>query len=233
VAKYDSADLLALSRQECRQPTTSDYPLDADVYEMLSRGQEDVIFRLGVTVPDSQYGAPTLLVSADGGYTFPFGTDSDTNAIFPIGHVEIYRTLDAIPNGPCSPVADFMFEGNLIRVPNNMTWSGPGPYARFITPPLKITASVQPVVKPVQAREALIYYAAAKIWRLLGNQENAAASMQDYERCFARNQLALRTQFAAMEAAAGLSAPQRSWANDIGQNGSGPAGTAYIYSTGP
>lgn len=210
---YDSPDLLALTRVECRQPTTADFPQDADVYQMLSRGQEDMIFRLSTTVPESQYGAPTLLTSADGGNTFTFGTDSDGNNIVPLGAVEIYRILEGVgdPNSECTSPADYLFEGDRIRSPNNQPWMGPGPYARFITPPLKIAALVAPVIKPIQARECLVYFGASKLWRVLGNADNAAASMQDYERCFARNQLALRVQFNAQNAVAGLSGNGRWW----------------------
>ncbi len=217
MATYDSVDLLALTRIECRQPITSDFPQDGDVYQMLSRGQEDVLFRLSVTVPESQYGAPTLLTSADGGNTFTFGTDSDGNNIFPLGAVEIYRTLQAVgdTNQACSSPDDYLFEGDRIRVPNAMTWSGPGPYARWITPPLKITASVQPVIKPIQARECLVYFGASKLWRVLGNNDMAAAAMQDYERCFARNQLAMRVQFQNQNAIAGLG-PNGQWYGGFG-----------------
>jgi len=283
VAQYDSADLLALTRTELRQPTTADFPATADIYAWLTQAQSDVFWRLAPIVPESQYNPPTLLtiqatrtvssgttsgsttvtsaalfrftdlgstISGSGIPTgsivtavnstssleisqaatatasptltftpdptvYYFGMDGETNPITPLGQVEIYRSLQGIMDSPSTPGPDFLCEGVRFRVPNGIPWAGPGPYARFITAPGTISASVAPTLRPVQAREALVYYAAARGWKVLGNAAEAGESKALYDSVLQRTILGLRTQYSAQDGIAGLNG-LGTWVNNGG-----------------
>ncbi len=62
--------------------------------------------------------------TADGGYTFTFGTDGNGYALFPLGKANIYPSLNAVPNYPWVPGVDYLDEGTQIRMPNNIAYSG-------------------------------------------------------------------------------------------------------------
>jgi hypothetical protein len=116
----------------------------------LTEAQPEVHSDLFTRYPDLAYGAPLLLTSADGGFTYTFGLDAAGDAIRPMGHAEIYPNLRAIPDSPLIIGEDYLFEGSLIRTLGNRakTWAN-GPYARLvIRPDAAIDAATQPVLAP-------------------------------------------------------------------------------------
>lgn len=167
MANFDSADLLSRVKALVNRPSTDEAITDAQYYVMLGDGQRRVMELLAFHAPESNYGAPTLMTTADSGATYTFGTDADTANICPIGHVEIRSSK----TGPMIPPASewdtstlaFLFESDKIRWPGQKTRTfADGPYARFITPPGLLNASVAPTLKPLFARELIVYDAAER-----------------------------------------------------------------------
>ncbi len=150
---WQSSDLLTRFNQTAGRPAT-DAITDPAKYIFLSDGQEAVITEVAGVMPKPLLGAPTLMTSADGGYTFTFGTDGNGYALFPIA-TKIYPSLNAIPDYPWKPGIDYLDEGVQIRMPNNIAWSG-SLYWRGITLPQQISASVQPVIQPPPSRTLIV-----------------------------------------------------------------------------
>ncbi len=134
---------------------------DASWYASLTEAQSEVYPEIFSRFPDVAYGAPVRLTSADGGKTYTFGLDATGTALYPMGHVELYPNLSAIPNSPMSPGEDFMIEGALVRIPNNRTrLFSAGPYARFYaSPDVPVSATQEPLLFPKHARMLLVYKA--------------------------------------------------------------------------
>jgi hypothetical protein len=130
-------------------------------YTFLTLAQGEVYPALFSRFPDLAFSAPILLTTADGGYTYTFGTDADGAAVRPSGHAEIYPDLQSIPDSPLLPGADFLLEGALIRIPNHRTRTfANGPYARMVLrPDTPISASVQPLLQPKNLRMLLVWKA--------------------------------------------------------------------------
>ena len=151
---YQSADMLTLFNLLADRPvgeTGSTGPVtDAQKYTYLAQAQDQVILQIANISGNVLYGTPTLMTSADGGYTYTFGTDGNGYPLFLLdGH--IYPTLNAIPSCPWVPGQDYLDEGNLIRSLNNTPFSV-APYFQGITTPAAMSASVQPIVTPPYAR---------------------------------------------------------------------------------
>lgn len=219
MAVWDSADLLAKFRTEIRQTAATDFPLDADGYMLLSVAQSVVLGQLSIVVPDSQYGAPFALTTADGGFTFTFGVDADGANIFPLGEFELYRTLNAVADSGMQPFTEFLVEGDRIRIPGNLAYQGPGvaPFCRMLTPSLSISAAAQPVVKPKQARQAIVYEAARHYFAITGNSGQRDEMQGNFDREFDTWMVAMRDQADGMEAQAGTGAMGGSlWYTGIG-----------------
>ncbi len=161
MALFDSADLLARLKRLARRPPTDQAMSDSHWFAFLTEAQSEVYPEIFSRFPDLAYGAPVLLTTTDSGKTYGFGTDATAGAVYPMGHVEVYPNLAAIPNSPMSPGEDFMIEGSKIRIPNNRTRTfSAGPYARLVaTPDTAISASVEPVLFPKHARMLLVYKA--------------------------------------------------------------------------
>ena len=203
---WQSADLLARTRTEIQQPAGTNFPQDSDLYTLLGNAQNRVLTMLSITVPESQYGAPFLLTSTDGGFTFYFGVDSDGNQIFPFGEFELYRSLNAVADSPMDPSSEFLVEGDHIRIPGNLPYAGPasGPYCRMLTPGLLLDATHAPVLKPVQARQCLVYLAASDYFRIAGDANGESEYETRFEKEYDVWLIAMRAQAEAMDAVAGV-----------------------------
>lgn len=156
MATYDSADCLAKFRKAIRQPSTSDFPTDAEAYEYLGQGQIDIYTRLSTYCPAAIRSAPAQMTTADSGYTYTFGTDADGNNKFPIGQIRIFRTRPDNPDTEMIPVVEFLLEGNTIRMPDFTPFTGAAPYYYGVVLPLTLTSGTAPTLIPVQAREMII-----------------------------------------------------------------------------
>lgn len=185
MALYDSADLLDRAQTLFNRPS-SDGALTSDIwYTFLGMGQQRVVSLLASHAPESNYGAPTLMVTADSGVTYTFGTDASTGGnISPIGHFEIRES----PTGAMIPPAaewdnssrSFLFESDKIRWPGQKARTfDNGPYARFVTMPGLLNASNAPTLKPIFARELVVYDACERAAVRIGTDPTPYGQMFD------------------------------------------------------
>ncbi len=175
MATYDSAYLLAQVKRLTGR-TGTDSITDANWYIRITEAQNQVIADIAAICPHVLYptaayaSLPTLTIT---GAIGTFGLDDNSYAKFPMGHGNIFRSLQDIPN---SPFVDYMNEGTQIRALNNGTlpstlyWYG-------ISQPDDINATDQPAIKPEPARE-LISLRTAYNFGLEGNRNvNLSQSM--------------------------------------------------------
>jgi hypothetical protein len=129
---------------------------DSAWFSFLTDAQEDVFSDLFSRYPDLAYSAPILMTTADGGKTYSFGADVALDPIRPMGSAELYGSLSAIPDNPLLPGSDFLLEGGLVRMPNNMSrLFASGPYARLVLrPDTPISAGGQPTL-PATTRSGI------------------------------------------------------------------------------
>jgi hypothetical protein len=180
VANYDSADLLDRLRQEADRPTSDADLTDAKAYRLLSDAQLDVTMMVAQHIPHLMYGAPALMTSADEKvYTLPGSPTPEW-----IGPVEVYPALGQQPlieGSFWDDAADFTREGpSTIRICGNRTRTfSDGPYVRYVAKPTVISASVEPTLYPVEARLAVVKFAAAKYARQGGFRSRT--EIQEYQ----------------------------------------------------
>lgn len=160
MALYDTADLLARCKRLAKRPDTDMETQDTDWYRYLTDAQLYVIGQFQIHFPrlnwdvwEKMTPAPDLL-----SYTFT-GT--------PLGRVEIHPSKKAPytlrPGAPDDHTADFYWDGeSTIRMTGDVPRTFPdGPYARYTARPDDITAGVQPVLLPPEARLLMVYKAVA------------------------------------------------------------------------
>jgi len=173
VLSWASADLLSRAKFFALRPSTDAEISDVQWYDLLSLAQEHWYQTFSVHVPEVLYGAPAKLTTADSGktYTFP-------NSVHPLGPVEVRESLDKqllVASTDWDARGDYVHEGDLIRMPNNEERTfADGPYARFITPPDVISASVEPTLNPPRAR-ILVVHRACVMWASRGGVRDPAA----------------------------------------------------------
>jgi hypothetical protein len=160
---WSSADLLARCRFHARRPATDQTMPDPSWYMLLTEAQVRVYPQLFARQPDLGFGDPQPMFSDDGGLTYTFGLDEANEDARPMGHVEIYPSLRAIPDDPLEEGEDFIAEGDRIRMLSNRSRSfdgGNGPYARCIlTPDIPVSATYEPLLYPKPARMLLVWSA--------------------------------------------------------------------------
>jgi hypothetical protein len=159
MAQYDAADCLARVRRLVREPSNAQFPADSDFYAWLTEAENECKTRIASFAPKALIGAPVLMTTADGGKTYTFGVDGDGQPIFPLGGVELFATLESIPDFPMQEYDEYLVEGDRIRIPGNATrsFAAGGPYARFVAPTWKIDGTpTNPTLEPVAARELLV-----------------------------------------------------------------------------
>lgn len=161
LAYLESADLVRRAKIRLARPTT-DAAFTSSVaddvwYDCASEAQSRVNLDLATYIPDVTHTVPTALTSEDGGYTYGFGDDTDSEAIFALGQFSVYAARSDIPDYPLEHGIDFTVEGTVIRLPNNTsrTFADGGPWAQYVAPSNVITAETQPTV-PKFARIALL-----------------------------------------------------------------------------
>lgn len=186
-------DLLARLRTQLRRPATDETLTSPQGYQLLTDAQQELFEDLMVRANFANLQAPTLMTTADGGFTFTFGTDANGDAIVPMGHVGLYPSLASVPDYPWQEGVDYLNEGSQVRIPNNRTYAGTL-YYRGVIPPAPISASSAPTLKPAADR-VLIVYAAAALYAGWGDLRDPTSYRALYERGFARLCLRLKTQF--------------------------------------
>jgi hypothetical protein len=222
MALYDSADLLARCKLHARRPATDQAMTDPNWYSFLTEAQPEVHSDLFTRYPDLAYGAPLLLTSADGGFTYTFGLDAAGDPIRPMGHAEIYPNLRAIPDSPLIIGEDYLFEGSLIRTLGNRakTWAN-GPYARLvIRPDAAISAAAQPVLVPKSAR-MLYVWLALEAWAA---RPGSGVSPDHYRQRYEENKVAVWTALATSynrQGAQAAGSDEGTWYDSIDLGASG------------
>src|SRR3990167_6226914 len=167
MANFGSADLLSRVKALLNRPSTDEAITDAQYYVMAGDAQRRVVSLLAFHAPEAMYGAPTLLTTADSGATYTFGTDADGANISPIGHIELRESKTGAMIPPASEwdisTLAYLFESDKIRWPGQKTRTfADGPYARFVTMPGLLNASTATTLKPLYARELIVYDAAER-----------------------------------------------------------------------
>ena len=167
MALHDSADLLSRVKVLLNRPSTDEAITDAQYYVMLGDAQRRVVTLLAFHAPECMYGSPTKLSTADSGATYTFGTDADSANISPVGHIELRESKTGAMIPPASEweisSLAYLFESDTIRWPGQKTRTfSDGPYARFVTMPTVLDGSTAPTLKPLYARELLVYDAAER-----------------------------------------------------------------------
>lgn len=212
---WQSADLLTRFNQLAGRPS-GDAITDPTKYQFLADAQQAVITKIAGIYPRSLYGAPTAMTTADGGFTWTFGTDGDGYALFPMGKAGIYSSLAAVPDYPWVPGVDYLDEGVQIRLPNNRSWAGTL-YWYGITPPQELSATVQPVLQPPSARTLIVSEAVRKFaTTAVRNADLAAMAAQEFDREFGPIMALLRRHFRGGGALGPLTFP---WGRPSGTGG--------------
>ncbi len=185
MALYDAADLLARTQRLLSRPTADESLGSTELYAFLGEAQQRVTGLIATHCPEAMYGAPTLMTTSDSGVTYTFGSDAATGGnISPIGHIEIRSS----PTGPMIPpgsdwdttTLSYLFESDKIRFPGQKSRTfADGPYARFVTMPGLLNASNAPTLKPIFARELLVFDAAERAAVRLGTDPSMYGAMFD------------------------------------------------------
>ncbi len=169
MATYDSAWILDDVKRLTGR-TGTDSIQDASWYIRITKAQNQVVADIAAICPHVLYptvataSLPQVTISAAGDIG-TFGSDANGYAKFPMGHGNLFESLNDIPT---NPFVDYMNEGTQIRSLNNTTlpatlyWYG-------ISQPADINATDQPVIKPEPARE-LISFRTAYNFGLEGNR---------------------------------------------------------------
>jgi hypothetical protein len=195
VALYDSADIIRRAKLRLNRPAVDEALGDPDYYDFATEAQDDITKDLAVFVPTALWTVPTLLTTADGGYTYGFGVDTDGAAIFALGKFRLYADKAAIPDLPLQETVDYTVEGPVVRMPNNSirSFADGGPYTQYVAPSNVLSASVQPTV-PKIARLALIAKTAAKAASRVRATDLAAEQEADYQTEWLKVVAAVRSQ---------------------------------------
>jgi hypothetical protein len=162
MATWDSSDLLARAKRRLNRPSTDAALGDADLYAFATEGQHHWMQQLALFVPETNYGAPELMTTGDGGYTYSVAYE-------PL-YMEVKKNRTAsfpmVPGEEWDSGADFVQEGKTIRRPNNQQFSE-APYARYVRAPAEIAAGTEPIMKPDYARILIVQYMVVQAARRL------------------------------------------------------------------
>ncbi len=160
-AGYQSTELLTRFNQLTGRPASGDSIIDTVKYQYLADAQAELIGEAVTIAPKPFITGPVdITANTTDNKVFTFGTDADGYPIFAM-NTRIYTALNAVPNWPLQPDADYLDEGTQIRIPNNMTNPYPALIWYGVAFPQRMSASVQAVLQPPAARLMIPYRAAA------------------------------------------------------------------------
>lgn len=194
MSTWDSADLLAEFNQLAGRPSTDEITT-LSKYARLAKAQQAVLEDIAAIYPTCLYrsGGPTATTTSDG-IVHTFGSDAQTQAQGPIGHVWIGRSLSRYPDTDLVEGDDFTNEGTQVRLNNQrvistLYWNG-------IPTPTDISASNQPSLRPAPSRYLIVLKAVERFGRE-GNHNLALADEigMQYGRELAKWMLVFRTQY--------------------------------------
>jgi hypothetical protein len=164
MALWDSPDLLRRCRQLARRPATDQAVPATMWYDFLTEAEAEVFAELAAVSPEQFVSPPILMSTADGGRTYTFGNDAAGSPVRPMGHAEIYPSIDAVADDALVEGEDYLVEGALIRIPNNQARRfSAGPYARLtLRPDTALSDTSHPILQPKEARMLMVYKALEK-----------------------------------------------------------------------
>jgi len=192
MATLDNVDLLARLRFQLKRPVADETLSDPQAYQLLSDAQRILFEDVAVRAPQAFLTAPSLMLTADGGFTYGFGTDSNGYPMLPMAKVQLFWKLTDVPDSPLIEGWDFLNEGATVRRPNAATFPS-APYWRGVPQPADISASVQPTA-PVETRMLLVWKS-AELYAGLGNLRETDAYEALYTKGLSRALLRLKTTF--------------------------------------
>jgi hypothetical protein len=194
---WSSPDLLRRVKQYARRPATDTSVTDDMWYDFMTEAQVEVFDDLFSRFPQAQWGAPSLLQTLDGGYTYQFNDDPDGDPSYPMGMTEVYPDLRSIPDSPLIYGEDYELEGYLIRIPGNRSRTfADGPYARFVSrPDQAITEDLNPALFPKEARMLLVWKALESWASRPGSGADPTYYMAKYAQALDKELLKFATQW--------------------------------------
>lgn len=219
MALYDSADCLSRMKTGLNRPTTDEAwgTSDATAYAVLTEAQQE-LYQYAVTrAPAAFIGAPTALTPSSDRKTWTFGADADGADVWPMGQATIYPSLASYPDYPWIEGLDYLLEGDLIRIPNDRSWSGTL-YASFSGTPNVLSASAAPTL-PKPLRPAMIALAKAKFAEQV-LKADPTPYLAEYESLLVNALVMLRTQVRTQGTRQSF---RRDWtrSSDFGSHGGG------------
>ena len=175
MASWDSADLLSQFNELAGRPSTDEITT-ASKYARLARAQQYVIEDIAAIYPYCLYrsGGPTATTTT-GGVVHTFGSDAQTQAVGPLGHVWIGRNAATYPDTDLEEGIDYINEGTQIRMVNQRVESSL--YWMGIPTPADISASEQPSIRPAPARRLIVIKAVETFGREGGQRYDLADEM--------------------------------------------------------
>ncbi len=188
MALYDTDDLVATFYRYADRPDDDEDLTESDVWGYLTDAQVQVVAEVAALFPRLLMSAPTLMTSADGGYTYTLGNDTDGDVIYPFGHAEVFAQLtngqELYGSTYGAYNGDFVFEGGKVRVPAGNTRSfASGPYIRYVALPLQINGTTEPILQPKQIRQ-LIVFRALELWANTGGHRDPKPFANMYQRAW-------------------------------------------------
>lgn len=157
---WTSADLLRRFKRMAGLPDVNEEDDGEDLYPILAEAEGEVVREIAIRYPHCLYSGqgPTLLTPSADRKTFTFGTDANGNAILPLGWVQISPRKTAFVGDPAyfwREGVDFLDEGTQIRLPGDRSYAGEL-WGRWIPTPPGISATVEPVLEPADARQLIV-----------------------------------------------------------------------------
>lgn len=199
MATFDSAWCLAEFDRMAGRPD-ADEITDVQKYVRLAQAEKEVMEDLAPIVPGVEYKAagPTAMSTTDN-KVFTFGTDGQSHAQAPGGHVAIFRHVADYPDRALVEGIDYLNEGTQIRIPNDRVESAL--YWFGVPASTDISASQEPTLRPAPARILIVIKAVENFANEGDQMPTLAASMERrYAKQFTKWCLWFKTQFRAQGA---------------------------------
>lgn len=183
MADWDNADLLDRLRREVGRKSLGAADVELDLttaYQMLSNAQLEVFRELAVQIPEFNRITEALTTADNKTFTLNPATKGW------VGPIIVYAdsTLKGFPlraGDPWDCTRDYSVENdNAIRLSCGRARAFT-PWVTYCAKPGKIDSSTQPTLKPQEARQAIVYLAAA-LWAQTGGYRDPAPYYAGYRR---------------------------------------------------
>lgn len=177
-----SVDLLARTKRLAVRPVADEDMADTDWYALLTEAQLHWVQQIATMCPEAMY-VFEKLTTADGGVSYSFGAE-------PLGHYELRRSPTSelmIPGAEWDPTADFVPNGQSIRFPGQVARSfANGPWGRYVQTPCELSATNEPILRPIASR-LLLPPRACEIWASRGGLRDPKPYRDEQDRIWFGN----------------------------------------------